>query len=55
MDQLLDKTAYHGLNEPAMLGVVASVLAAVCKQMQQLPTILGLAVHCEKGTTHKTL
>ena len=40
---------------PTMLRVVASVLAVVCKQMQQLPTILGPAVHRGKDTTHKTL
>ena len=28
-----------------MLGVVASMLAAVCKQMQQLPAVLGAGVH----------
>ena len=28
-----------------MLGVVAYVLAVVCKRMQQLPTMLGPAVH----------
>ena len=38
-----------------MLGVVASVLARVCKQMQQLPTILGPAVHRGKDRTQKTL
>ena len=38
-----------------MLGVVASVLAVVCKRMQQLPTMLGPAVHRGKDTTHKTL
>ena len=40
---------------PTMLGIVASVLAVVCKRMQQLPTILGPAVHRGKDTTHKTL
>ena len=30
---------------PAMLGVVACVLAVVYKRMQQLPTSLGPAVH----------
>ena len=30
---------------PTMLGVVACVLAVVCKRMQQLPTMLGPAVH----------
>ena len=40
---------------PTMLGVVACVLAVVCKWMQQLPTMLGPAVHCGKDTTHKSL
>ena len=38
-----------------MLGVVACVLAVVCKRMQQLPTILGPAVHRRKDTAHKSL
>ena len=33
---------------PTMLGVVASVLAVVCKRMQQLPTMLGPAVYRRK-------
>ena len=40
---------------PTMLGVAACVLAVVRKRMQQLPTILGPAVHCGKDTTHKSL
>ena len=41
---------------PAMLGVVASMLAVVYKQMQHLlPTMLGHAVYRGKDTTHKTL
>ena len=32
-----------------------SVLAVVCKRMQQLPTMLGLTVHREKDTTLKNL
>ena len=40
---------------PIMLGVVACVLAMVCKRMQQLPTMLGPAVHRGKNTTHKSL
>ena len=40
---------------PTMLGVVACVLAVVCKWMQQLPTMLGPAVHRGKDTTHKSL
>ena len=38
-----------------MLGVAASVLAVVCKQMQQLQAMLGPAVHRGKGITYKTL
>ena len=40
---------------PTMFGVVACVLAVVCKRMQQLPTMLGPAVHRGKDTTHKSL
>ena len=40
---------------PRMLGVVVSMLAVVCKRMQQLPTLLGPAVNCGKDATHKTL
>ena len=40
---------------PAMLGVVASVVAVVCKRMQQLPTMLGPTLHRGKDTTHKSL
>ena len=40
---------------PTMLGVAASVLAVVCKRMQQLPTMLGPAVHHGKDTAHKSL
>ena len=40
---------------PTMLEVVACVLAVVCKRMQQLPTMLGPAVHRGKDTTHKSL
>ena len=39
---------------PTTLGVVASVLVVLCKRMQQLPTMLGPAVHCGKDTTQKT-
>ena len=39
---------------PAMLEVVACVLAVVCKRMQQLPKSLGTAVHRGKNTTHKS-
>ena len=35
----------------AMVGVVACVLAVVCKRTQQLQTILGPAVHRGKDTT----
>ena len=38
-----------------MLGVVVSVLAMVCKQMRQLLTMLGHAVHRWKDTTHNAL
>ena len=38
-----------------MLGVVASVLAVVCKRMRQLPTMLRPAVYRGKDTTQKTL
>ena len=38
-----------------MLGVASSVLAVMCKQMQQLPAMVGPAVHRGKGITHKTL
>ena len=37
-----------------MLVVAASVLAVVCKQMQQLQAMLGPAVHRGKGMTYKT-
>ena len=40
---------------PTMLGVVACVLAVMCKRMQQLATMLGPAVHRDKDTTHKSL
>ena len=40
---------------PTILEVVACVLAVVCKRIQQLSTMLGPAVHCEKDTTHKSL
>ena len=40
---------------PKMLEVVASVLVVVCKQMQQLQTILGLAVHGGEDTSHNAL
>ena len=40
---------------PTMFRVVASVLAVVCKRMQQLTTKLGPAVHRGKDTTHKAM
>ena len=40
---------------PTMLVVVANVLVVVCKRMQQLPTMLGPAVHRGKDTTPKSL
>ena len=39
----------------AMLEVVVYVLAVVCKRMQQLPFMLGPAVHRGKDTTQKSL
>ena len=41
------------IDMPIMVGVAACVLAVVCKRMQQLPTMLGPAVHRGKDTTHK--
>ena len=38
-----------------MLEVAASVLAVMCKQIQQLQAMLGPAVHRGKGMTYKTL
>ena len=38
-----------------MLGVVAYMLAVVCKRMQQLSTMLRPAEHRGKDTTHKSL
>ena len=35
---------------PTMLGVVTSVLAVVCKRMQQLPTMSEPAMHRGKNT-----
>ena len=40
---------------PTIVGVVTFVLAVVCKRMQQLPTMLGPAVHRGKDTTHKNM
>ena len=40
---------------PTMLGVLASMMAMVCKRMQQIPTMLGPTVHRGKDTTHKSL
>ena len=40
---------------PTIVGVNTSVLAVVCKRMQQLPTMLGHAVHRGKDTTHKNM
>ena len=40
---------------PTMLGIVACVLAVVCKRMQQLTTMLGPAVRRGKDTTPKSL
>ena len=38
-----------------MLGVVACLLAVVCKRMQQLPTSWAPAAHHGKNTTHNSL
>ena len=38
-----------------MLGIATSVLAVVCKQIQQLQAMLAPAVHRGKGITYKTL
>ena len=35
--------------------VAPTMLAVVCKRMQQLPTSLGHEVHRGKNTTHKSL
>ena len=40
---------------PTMFTVVGSVLAVVCKRMQQLPIKLGPAGHRGKDTTNKAL
>ena len=36
------------------LGGVVRNKVTSCKQMQQLPTMLGVAMHRGKDTTHKT-
>ena len=41
------------MDATTMLGVVGCVLVVVCKRMQQLPTILGPAVHSGKDTSQK--
>ena len=38
-----------------VLRVIASVLTELCKSMEQLPTMLGPAVHHRKDTIHKIL
>ena len=40
---------------PTMLEVVASVLAVVCKRMQQLPAVSAPEVHRGEDTTQKVL
>ena len=50
----MDQTTPN-IGGPTMMGVVASMLAVMCKQMQQLLTMLGHAVHRGKETTHNTL
>jgi len=39
---------------PIILGVVRPVLAVVCKRIQQLPLMMGPAVHRWKYTTLET-
>ena len=61
-DSYWERLVYRQKNEttpnfvgPTMLRVVSFVLAVVCKRMQQLPTMLGAAVHRRgKDTDHKT-
>ena len=48
-------TKLFAVSMALMLGVVACVLAVVCKGMQHLPTSLGPAVHRWKNATHKSL
>ena len=50
----MDPTASN-IVQLTMLGVVVSMLAVVCKRMQQLPAMFRPAVHHGKDTTHKTL
>ena len=41
---------------PTLLALESCILVGSgVKQMQQLPTMLGPAVHCGKDITHKTL
>ena len=49
------ETTTPNIVAPKNLGVVACMLAEVRKRMQQLPKMLGPAVHREKDTTHKSL
>ena len=50
-----DATKAPNIVAPTRLGVVACVLAVVCKRMLELPTMLGPTVHGGKDTTHKSL
>ena len=47
----MDQTTPN-IGGPTMMGVVASVLAVMCKRVQQLLTMLGHAVHRGEDTTH---
>ena len=43
-----------GYTHSRPLGGVVRNKVTSCKQMQQLPTMLGVAMHRGKDTTHKT-
>ena len=43
-----------GYTHSRPLGGVVRNKVTSCKQMQQLPTMLGVAMHYGKDTTHKT-
>ena len=49
------RLSYVQTDATTKLGVVASVLAVMCKHMHQLPTMLGPTAHRGKNATHKTL
>ena len=46
--------ACTGYTHSRPLGGVVRNKVTSCKQMQQLPTMLGVAMHHGKDTTHKT-